>query len=183
MTHQGASVFVAGLKVKYFSTHHKSVPNNLFEAFRMVSGVVLQLVFKQCSNLQFYLWLCSTLQQMRLPYSFFEPWQALDLWVSPFWSFCFIRALYVQYVSIRAMLFISFHMVQCKPCSAPQNVEVALSITALLLVQKTSAAATVLANVAPKLHRRGFLKILKCFLFCSCFIWNMLECLSTLQLF
>jgi hypothetical protein len=61
------------------------------------------------------------------------------------------------------MLFISFHMVQCKPCSAPQNVEVALSITALLLVQKTSAAATVLANVAPKLHRRGFLKILKCF--------------------
>ena len=73
MTHQGASVFVAGLKVKYFSTHHKSVPNNLFEAFRMVSGVVLQLVFKQCSNLQFYLWLCSTLQQMRLPYSFFEP--------------------------------------------------------------------------------------------------------------
>ena len=33
-----------------------------------------------------------------------------------------------------------------------QSIEVALSITALLLVQKTSAAATVLANVVPQLQ-------------------------------
>ena len=126
----------------------------------MVSGVVLQLAFKPCSNLQFYPWFCSTLQRMRLPYSLFN---RNKHWILE-GAILLCNMCIIYYISI--YIYICAVCAVCASlfiwCSASlavpmpkQNIEVALSITALLLVQKTSAAATVLANVAPKLHWRG----------------------------